>query len=228
VYRFLDDILVEMSELTPPRSRSVTTAAVLMLITSCFWLAVSGLTFWWRNDLEGAYAGLQKKLIVAMALLGCMSLGTVIVGLGILFRRNWARIVAVMLAGPWILFGWSFLNPLLRLPDPLAAGGLIIAMNLLPIIAGIAWLALLVGERARAEFLPPPTVRIYVNLLGEGPARTRPARALAWGYGLFELLPAENYDPKVEHWEFPPGSFVHGMKEHRDGEPYLLAVSLDS
>jgi hypothetical protein len=216
-----------MSELMPPRSLSVTTAAVLALTTGCYWLGVIGLSLW-EISVERNYLGFPQRLIVLSSVLGCMSAGTVIVGFGLLFRRNWGRIFAILLAGPWILFGWNFLKPFLRLPASLGLRALFIALNALPIVAGIAWLALLTGKRIRSEFRPPSIVQIYVNLLNEGTPCSRPTQALALGNGLFELLPTEDYDPDDEHWEFLPGSLVRGMEAHRDGEPYLLAVSLGS
>ena len=216
-----------MSELLPPRSLSVTTAAVLAIVTGCYWLGVIALSLWGMR-LDSTYSGLPKKLIATWSVLGCMSVGTVIVGFGLLLRRNWGRIFAILLAGPWILFGWIFLKPFLWLPASLAADGLFIALNALPIVAGIAWLALLTRKKVRSEFRPPFIVQIYVNLLDKGTPCSRPTQALALGNGLFELLPTKDYDPDDEHWEFLPGSFVRGMEAHRDGEPYLLAVSLGS
>jgi hypothetical protein len=218
----------QMRDLAPPRSRSVTVAAFFVLLTGFFWLGSCGLVFWGRNDFAGLHPGAQQKVIVAVSLLGCASVGTVIVGFGVLLRRNWAHIFAIVVAGPWILFGWSFLSPLLRLPAPLAAGGLIITLCALPIGAGVGWLALLVGKKVRTEFLPLAAVEIYVNLLDAGTPRSRPTRALDWGNGLFELLPTEDYNPTVELWEFLPGSFVHAETPQRDGASYLLAVSLDA
>lgn len=173
--------------------------------------------------------GLRQKLIVASLLvaLGCMGISTVVVGFGVLFRRNWGRILAIALAGPWILIGWWFLKPILQLPASLAPGGFI-ALYTFPILAAIAWLALLASKRVRIEFLPPPIVQIYVNLLDEELPSSRPTQALALGNGLFELLPTEGYDPDVEHWEFRHGSIVRGTEARRDGEAYLLAVSFGS
>jgi len=216
-----------MGELTPPRSRSVTAAAVLVVITGCFWLAHSG-PFLWLTLHRGGSSGLRQALIVAsFIVLSCASIGTVIAGFGVLFRRNWARIFAIALAVPWILFGWWFLRPLLRLPASLYLRGFIVLYTL-PILAPIVWLALLGGKKVRTEFLPPAIVQIYVNLLNEGLPRSRLTRALALGNGLFELLPTEDYDLDDKHWEFRPGSIVRGMETHRDGESYLLAVSFGS
>jgi hypothetical protein len=68
-------------------------------------------------------------------------------------------------------------------------------------------------------------VEIYVRLLEDGTACSRPTQALVLGNGLFKLLPTDNYDPDDEHWEFLPGATVR-VKEISDvGCPYLLAVS---
>ena len=58
-------------------------------------------------------------------------------------------------------------------------------------------------------------VEIYVRLLQEGTACSRPTQSLVLGNGLFKLLATENYDPEDEHWEFLPGATVRA---------YLLAV----
>src|SRR5271168_4457199 len=103
----------QMADLIPPRSRSVTAAAVLVIITGFFWLALSGLLLW--GDFHfGGNPGIRQKLIVASfsVALCCMSVATVIVGFGVLSRRNWGRILAIALAGPWIFFGSWILKPL--------------------------------------------------------------------------------------------------------------------
>jgi hypothetical protein len=219
----------QMADLIPPRSRSVTAAAVLVIITGCFWLAISGLLLWGDFHL-GGNPGIWQKLIVASFsfVLCCMSVATVIVGFGVLSRRNWGRILAIALAGPWIFFGWWILRPLLRLPASVSPPRGIIAVDAFPIVAAIAWLALLAGKKPRKEFLPPVIVQIYVKLLDEGPPTSRPTQALDLGNGLFELLPATGNAPDVEHWEFRPGSIVRGKEAHRDGKTYLLAGSFGS
>jgi hypothetical protein len=218
-----------MADLIPPRSRSVTAAAVLVIITGCFWLALSGLLLW--GDFHfGGNPGTRQKLIVASfsVALCCMSVATVIVGFGVLSRRNWGRILAIALAVPWIFFGSWILKPLLSLPASMGPPVGIIVVEAFPIVAAVAWLALLAGKKPRKEFLPPVIVQIYVKLLDDGSSTSRPTQALDLGNGLFELLPATGNDAEVEHWEFRPGSIVRGKEADRDGETYLLAVSFGS
>ena len=69
------------------------------------------------------------------------------------------------------------------------------------------------------------TVEIYVNLLEEVTACSRPTQAQVLEHGLFRLLPTDDYDPDDEHWEFPPGSIVRGREVRRDGKSTLLAVA---
>jgi hypothetical protein len=215
-----------MNGLTPPRSRPVTIAGVVALITGGSWVVlIVGMLSVLQDAPWVVYPGLQHKMLGVVSVLGCMSVATVIGGFGILFRRNWARILAIALAGAWILLGCFFLEPFLSLPASLNPDAFMIAPFVFPLVAAIAWLALLVRRKVRTEFLPPATVQIYVNLLDKDTPGLRPAQALAWGNGLFELLPTKDYDPKIEHWEFLPGSFVHGTEVDRDGESYLLAVS---
>lgn len=183
----------------------------------------------WRNGSQGTSPSLLHKMLVVILVVGCMSVGAVIGSIGIFLQRNWGRILVIILSGPWLLFGWLSVRPLLALPASLRSDVSIeIATYAFPFAAAIAWLALLVPKKVRPEFLPPPVVQIYVNLLDRGTLSLRQAQALDWGNGLFELLPSKDYDPKVEHWEFLPGSFVHCKKADRDGELYLVAISLES
>lgn len=217
-----------MSGLIPPRSRSVTTAGVLALATGCLWLAEAGGVLWvWQDGSQGISPGHLRKILLAMSVVGCMSVGTVIGSFGIWWRRNWGRILLIALSGPWMLYGWFFVKPFLALPASVRPD-VVIAQNAFPFAAAIAWLAILGRKKVRTEFLPPAIVQIYVNLLNEGMPCSRPSQAYAWGNGLFELLPTKDYDPKVERWEFLPGSFVHAKKVDRDGEPYLVAVPFQS
>jgi hypothetical protein len=214
-----------MSDLTPPRSLSVTVAAILVVTTGCFWLGVGGLAAAWGfHNLDNAVDVRQRLLFALFALVGCTGAVTVIAGFGVLFRRHWGRILAIALAGPWILYGWWFLKPFLSIPASMHPGRFIVEF-LLPVVAGLTWLALLIRRKVRSEFMPPASVQIFVKMLDENPPRTRPTRALALGNELFELLPTTDFDPEAERWEFRPGSIVRGLKTHRDGEAYLLATS---
>ena len=69
------------------------------------------------------------------------------------------------------------------------------------------------------------TVEIHVRLLDEGTDCSRPTKAINVGNGLFKLLPSENYDPKDENWEFPPGSIVRAKEVRNADCVYLLAVA---
>lgn len=218
-----------MSELTPPRSLRVTVAAILAIFTGCYWVAISGsFLVWGFGHLYRHMTSLRMLVIVLTAgLIICMGVATVVAGVGVWKRRNRARIFAIAMAGFWILVGLWFLEPFLRIP-----GFVIhvenIAPFVLPVLAAIAWLALLIGNRVRAEFLPPALVQIYVKLVGESEPGMRSTRAFALGNGLFELLAAEGYNPAVENWEFRPGSIVRGVEARRDGETFLLATSFGS
>lgn len=52
------------------------------------------------------------------------------------------------------------------------------------------------------------TVEIYVQLLEEGTPTARPTQALPLSNGMYKILPASNYNPEDEIWEFLPGSIV--------------------
>ena len=215
-----------MNELTPPRSVRATVAAIIAIFTGCYWTVISG-TFlvWGIGHLYRHITSLRMLVIVLTAgFIICMGVATVIAGVGVWKRRNRARIFAIAVAGFWILVGLWFLEPFLRLP-PSVIRVVNIAPFVLPVIAAIAWLALLIGKRVRAEFLPPALVQIYVKLVGEGEPGTRPTQAFALGNGLFELLAVDGYDPAVENWEFRPGSIVRGVEARRDGGTCLLATS---
>jgi hypothetical protein len=218
----------QMRDLMPPRTVPVTLAAVLAIITGLIGLAATTGLLVLVNGPDVEYRGVRLKQLAMLVLLGCGSVAAVIGGFGILFRRNWGRILAVSAAGPlifeglWDLYGLRGLLPSLVRSDLIAR---LFPVLVLPLLAAIAWLMLLIGKKVRAEFLPPAMVEIYVNLLNEGTPCKRPTLAFTMGNGLFELLPAEGYDPQVEQWEFRPGSIVRGKEERRDGEAYLLATS---
>ena len=218
-----------MSELTPPRSPRATVAAILSIVTGCYWVAISGTFFFWGFGQLYRHTTFLRMLVIVFTevFIICMGIAAVIAGVGVWKRRNRARIFAIALAGLSILIGFWFLEPFLRLRATVIRVKYI-APFVLPVCASIVWLALLIGKRVRAEFLPPVMVEIYVKLVSEGEASPRPARAFALGNGLFELLATEDSDPATEKWEFRPGSIVRGVEAKRDGETYLLATSFES
>ena len=221
-----------MHDLNPPRSLSVTVAAVLAIITGCFWLLFTVGMFLFGHVEVGRYAVNWQIVMAEMVFVGCMSVCTLVGGFGVFFRRNWGRSLLITLAGTWVVFGFWSLRPFLWLPASLIRSGFFVLSTLLmfalPVLAAIGWLLFLIPKKVRAEFLPPAMVQIYVNLLNEGTPRAKPTRALMLGNGLFELLPTDGYDPNVEHWEFRPGSIVRGKETRGDGEPYLMATSFES
>jgi hypothetical protein len=218
-----------MSELTPPRSFRATVAAILAIVTGCYWVAMSGsYLLWGLRDLY-RYITFLRTLVIAMTavFITCMGIATVIAGVGVWKRRNRARIFASAVAGLWIVLGSWFFLPFLLVPASVIRFR-DFAVFAVPVLAPTAWLALLIGKKTRAEFLPPALVQIYVKLMGEGEAGTRPTQAFDLGNGLFELLAADGYDPAVENWEFRPGSIVRGAEARSDGEAFLLATSFGS
>jgi hypothetical protein len=217
-----------MRDLMPPRMYSLTFAATLAIFTGLYGLvAYIGILVWGR-DTGVTFSSLRLWLIVTYAIFGCASASALIGGFGILSRRNWARVLAIVAAVPLIYSGLWDVYRILRLPASLIRSShivLLVVTCVLPLLAAIAWPVLLIGKKVRAEFLPPATVEIYINLLNDGALRTRATQAVTLGNGLYELLAEEGYDPDVEHWEFRPGTIVRGKEERRDGEPYLLATS---
>jgi hypothetical protein len=219
----------QMSELTPPRSLRATVAAILAIVTGCYWVAISGSFLVWGFGHLYRHTTFLRMLVIVFTevFIICMGVATVIAGVGVWKRRNRARVFVIALAGLSILFGLWLLEPFLRLPASVIRAENI-APFVLPVLAAIAWLALLMGKRVRAEFLPPVVVQIYVNLLNEGTPCAKPTQALALGNGLFELLPTEGRDPAIDHWEFRPGSIVRAKEMRRNGEPFLLATSFEA
>jgi hypothetical protein len=217
-----------MRDLMPDRTHSVTFAAILAIFTGLYgFVAYLGVLVWGRNS-EPAYSGLRLKLIITFVILGCASIGALVGGFGILFRHNWARVLAIVAAVPLICSGLWDVYGFLRLPASLIRSspiGVLVVTFVLPLLVTIAWVGLLIGKKVRAQLLPPARVKIYVNLLNEGTPCARPTDALTLGNGLYELLAAEGYDPNIEHWEFRPGTIIRGKEERRDGEAYLLATS---
>jgi hypothetical protein len=213
----------QMRDLMPERTYRVTFAAFLAVLTGLY-----GIVAYFGLLAGVSYSGLRLVQLAAFLVLGCASIGALIGGFGILFRRNWARVSAIASAVPLIFSGLWDVYRILHVPAPLVRlGGIafLTAMFVVPLLAPMAWVGLLVGKKARAEFLPPATVEIYVNLLNEGTSCAKPTQALVLGNGLYELLTADGYDSNDEHWEFRPGTIVRGKEELRDGETYLLATS---
>jgi hypothetical protein len=219
-----------MRDLMPPRTFSVTFAAVLSIITGFYWLTATATLLMWVHDRGVQLHGLRLTQFGMLVFAGCGGAGAVIGGFGILFRRNWARILAIVSAVPLIFLGLWDLYGLLRLRAPVLRSEYIltpVVLTVLPLLAAIAWLVLFIGKKVRAEFLPPAVVAIYVNLMNETVPRARLTQASTLGNGLFELLATKEYDPAVEDWEFRPGSIVRGKEERRDGKAYLLATSFE-
>lgn len=153
-----------MSGFLPPRSRSVTAAAVLALLTGCLWLVgtVAMLSVWQILSKRVSVSNPQEIYVfVFVSVVGCLSLATVIGGFGILVRLNWARILLIIVSGPWLLFGWFCLRMLLPLPFFRSAH---IATYAFAPAAAIVWVALLVGKKARAEFLSGASIGLGKTL----------------------------------------------------------------
>ena len=68
-------------------------------------------------------------------------------------------------------------------------------------------------------------VEIYVPLLDEGTPTVRSTQAISLGNDLYKILPAPDYNPKDEKWEFLPGSIVQCdvAKDIPTGKPFLRA-----
>jgi hypothetical protein len=217
-----------MSGLMPRRSRSATLAAILLIITAFYWLALGGMWLWLLIDRDSQLPLFRRapivEWLVVFAFLGACGL---IAGTGLVFRRNWGRLLAIVLSGPAIVSGWIFLRPLLRLPASMTPISSVLVMNALPILTGVACLGLLIGKRVRPSLLPPARVVIYVNLLDEGTTSLRATQGVVLGNGLFELLAPKDYDPHDKRWEFRPGSIVRGIQTKRGDASCLLAVPFE-
>jgi len=68
-------------------------------------------------------------------------------------------------------------------------------------------------------------VDIYIRLLDEGIEVFRPTQAVELEKHTYQLLPAMDYNPLSEDWEFLPGTIVAGeiVKDDEGGE-FLMAV----
>lgn len=67
--------------------------------------------------------------------------------------------------------------------------------------------------------------QVYVRLLDEGVAVSRPACGIPLREGVFRLEATEEYDPDDEVWEYPPGTVVRCEVTDIGGERVLLAVA---
>jgi len=70
------------------------------------------------------------------------------------------------------------------------------------------------------------TVIVYVELPEESSPTIRPTQAEDLGDGTYKLLPAEDYDPEDEVWEFPPDSIVKAEKRVGFRGEYLHVVKV--
>ena len=70
------------------------------------------------------------------------------------------------------------------------------------------------------------TVTIYIDLPEEGTPTIRQTQGIDLGNGLYKVLPAPDYDPEDEVWEFLPGSIVRCEKRLNDWlkKDILIAV----
>jgi hypothetical protein len=73
--------------------------------------------------------------------------------------------------------------------------------------------------------LSPDAVDLYVPLQNEGTGVLRPATGMFVAPDVIRIEASGDYDPKVEEWEFPPGSEVRCVAEFRDGRQILVARS---
>jgi hypothetical protein len=64
---------------------------------------------------------------------------------------------------------------------------------------------------------------IYVALLDEGIDVWRPVEAQKVSPDSY-LIVDQDYDPRIERWEFEPGTIVRCRKESRDGRAILVAT----
>ena len=73
---------------------------------------------------------------------------------------------------------------------------------------------------------PASNIEIFIPLLDEGTAVSRPTQARLVGPEEYLVLPTPDYDQEVEHWEFPPGSVVQCVLEHWHLGDILVARKL--
>ena len=72
--------------------------------------------------------------------------------------------------------------------------------------------------------VPASIIKIFVPLLDEGTEhRTAHRGEVRSGSEEYLVLPTPDYDPELEHWEFPPGSIVRCALKRRSGGDILVA-----
>ena len=64
---------------------------------------------------------------------------------------------------------------------------------------------------------------IFIPLLNEGTEVLRPTQGRVLGPSEVQVLATPEYDPRVEEWEFPPGTRVRCVAETREGRGLLVA-----
>ena len=69
---------------------------------------------------------------------------------------------------------------------------------------------------------------IYIRLLDEGTEVFRPTTGEALGGSVFKISATDDYDPRDETWEFPPGTIVKCRKRVIDNEEFLIACETAS
>ncbi len=70
------------------------------------------------------------------------------------------------------------------------------------------------------------TRTIYIPLLDEGVAVSRPTQGVPLPDNVFLVLPTVDYDPDNETWAFVPGSKVICVQEGQAGHEILVARDL--
>jgi len=68
-------------------------------------------------------------------------------------------------------------------------------------------------------------IQLYIPLLNEGTDVLRPTTGIFVRPDVVRVEPTADYDPEIEEWEFPPGSEVRCVAEHREGQQILVARS---
>ena len=60
--------------------------------------------------------------------------------------------------------------------------------------------------------MPTHRTVIYIPIIDEGVHVWRPTDGEMLDEMVFKVLPTDDYDPEVEHWQFPPGTIVRCEK----------------